>query len=88
MSKDRFTRGYHGERRKGRRMGTLWANEEIGSGDVTLRLEGMADQDSLFRADILQDWIGLLQSEYDLTLAEFDAEVRRQVAINKAAKDK
>ena len=84
MATDRFTRGWDGERHKGTRMGTLWANENIGSGDVTLRLEGMADQDSLFRADILQDWIGLLQREYDLTLAEFDAEVRRQVAINKA----
>ena len=37
--------------------------------------------------DILQDWIGLLQREYDLTLAEFDAEVREQVVTNKAAKN-
>ena len=88
MATDRFTRGYDGERCKGRRMGTLWANEDIGSGDVTLRLEGMADQDSLFRADILKDWIYLLQAEYDLTLAEFDAEVGKQVAVNNAAEDK
>lgn len=74
MATDRFTRGYGGDRAKGTRLGTLWADCDCGTGDVTLRLEGMCDQGALFRLDVLKDWIGLLQREYDLTLQEFSEE--------------
>jgi len=77
MSKDRFTRGWDGNRFKGRRLGTLWADCECGEGDVTLVLEGMCDEGSLFRLDVLQDWIGLLQREYDITLKEFEEEYQK-----------
>lgn len=77
MATDRFTLGYDGERRKGTRMGTLWADCDSGEGEVTLRLEGMCDQGALFRLDVLKDWIGLLEKEYDLTLEEFHAEYKK-----------
>lgn len=76
MSKDRFTRGWEGFRHKGRRLGTLWADCDAGEGDVTLLLDGMCNESALFRLDVLQDWIGLLQREYDITLEEFHAELK------------
>lgn len=77
MSTDRFTRGWDGHRHKGKRLGTLWADCDCGEGDVTLRLDGMCNMGALFRLDVLQDWIGLLQREYDITLKEFDDEYRK-----------
>lgn len=77
MATDRFTRGWDGERQKGTRMGTLWADCDSGEGDVTLRLDGMCNENALFRLDVLQDWIGLLQREYDITLKEFDSEYQK-----------
>ena len=77
MATERFTRGWDGNRFKKRRMGTLWADCECGEGDVTLRIEGMCDEGTLFRLDVLQDWIGLLQKEYDITLQEFEAEYQK-----------
>jgi hypothetical protein len=77
MATDRFTRGWDGERHKGTRMGTLWADCDSGEGDVTLRLDGMCNENALFRLDVLQDWIGLLQREYDITLKEFDSEYQK-----------
>lgn len=67
---DRFTRGYEDEfgRSKSKRMGTLWADMETGEGEVTLNI--LIDEDALLRADVLQDWIGLLQREYELALKE------------------
>ena len=37
-------------------------------------LENWRKQDGLFRADILQDWIGLLQQEYELALKDMRKE--------------
>lgn len=71
MATDRFTRGWDGERIKGTRLGTLWADTDSGEGDVTLRLEGFADETPLFRLDVLKDWIALLEREYDLTFVEW-----------------
>jgi hypothetical protein len=86
MSKDRFTRGWDGSRRKVKRMGTLWGDPETGEGDVSLSLDGMCDEDALLRLDVLQDWIGLLQREYDITLTEWEREVRR--LVKRKAKEK
>lgn len=77
MPTDRFTRDWDGTRRKVKRMGTLWGDPETGEGDVTLRLDGMCNQDALFRLDVLQDWIGLLQREYDVTLKEWEREYKK-----------
>jgi hypothetical protein len=65
---DRFTLGWEdaSDRRKGKRLGTLWADMETGEGEVTLNI--IIDEDPLLRADVLQDWIGLLQREYDLAV--------------------
>lgn len=84
MATDRFTRGYDGTRRKGTRLGTLWADCDSGEGDVTLRLHGMCDENPLFRLDVLKDWIFLLQKEYDITHKEWHRELRR-IAKRKAA---
>jgi hypothetical protein len=67
---DRFAGlDYVGERRKGKRIGTLWANINYEGGDVTLApiFDGM---DRLMRLDVIGDCIGLLEREYDKTLAE------------------
>ena len=82
MATDRFTRGFDGERAKGTRLGTLWGDWDTGEGDVTLRLDGMCDQDALFRLDVLQDWIGLLQKEYDITIQEWEDELKRKAEEN------
>lgn len=63
---DRFTLGYEGGRHKGTRFGTLWCNTESGSGDVTLSLNIDEEYDEMFKLDILQDVIGLLQQEYEV----------------------
>jgi len=84
MATDRFTRGWDGDRHKGTRLGTLWADCDTGEGDVTLRLNGMCDNNALFRLDVLQDWISLLQKEYDITYKEWHREMRR-IAKKKAA---
>jgi len=62
---------YQGERRKGTRFGTLWANYETGEADVTLTLE-FCDEDWLMRADLLQDVIGLLNREYEKALNDIE----------------
>jgi hypothetical protein len=76
MPKERFTLGYEADRSgKGIRLGTLWANVEYGEGDVTLSLDGFADKSTLFRLDVLRDWISLLEREYDVTLDERNKEL-------------
>lgn len=64
---------YKGERRKGTRFGTLWADYNTGEGDVTLTIE-FCEEDWLMRADILQDVIGLLNREYEKALKELEGE--------------
>lgn len=80
---DRFTLGFERDitRARGRRMGTLWADLEEGEGEVTIN--EVVDDDLMMRADLLQDWIGLLVREYDLTLAKMHevTENRRQQKI-------
>lgn len=61
---------YKGDRHKGKRLGTLWYNEECVSGDVTLA-PMFEDLDDLARLDALGDIIGLLQREYELAHKEF-----------------
>ena len=87
MATDRFTRGWDGERHKGTRLGTLWADMDSGEGDVTLRLEGMCDMGLLFRLDVLQDWIGLLQREYNITLQEFNEEYTKVANAEKKSSE-
>ena len=68
---DRFTHDWERDPdvRKGKRMGTLWADMDCGEGEVTLNI--LLDEESdLFRADVIQDWIGLLQREYDLAIGK------------------
>lgn len=66
---DRFAGlDYEGERRKGKRLGTLWYSEHV-EGDVTLA-PLFDDLDFIARLDVLGDIIGLLQREYDLALKE------------------
>lgn len=75
---DRFTEGMGPliERRKGRRGGTLWADFETGEGDVTLS-EAFCEEDLLFQADVLSDWIGCLKAEYKAVKAQlFTPEVK------------
>jgi hypothetical protein len=71
---ERFAgQNYEGERRKGTRFGTLWANYETGEADVTITLE-FCNEDWLMRADLLQDVIGLLNREYEDALKELEEE--------------
>lgn len=66
---DRFTKGWDDPfgRTKGKKMGTLYADMETGEGEVKINV--LFDEESyLFQADVLQEWIGLLQREYDLAL--------------------
>lgn len=68
---DRFTFGWERDPdvRKGKRMGTLWADMDCGEGEVTINIL-MDEESALFRADVLQEWIALLQREYDLAVEE------------------
>lgn len=81
MPTDRFTRDWDGTRRKVKRMGTLWGDPETGEGDVTLRLDGMCNENALLRLDVLQDWIGLLQREYNMTLEDWERELKRSAKL-------
>ena len=68
---DRFTHDWERDPdvRQGKRMGPLWADMDCGEGEVTLNI--LLDEESdLFRADVIQDWIGLLQREYDLAVGK------------------
>jgi hypothetical protein len=64
---------YKGERHKGTRFGTLWADYETGEGDVTITLE-FCDESWLMRADLLQDVIKLLTREYEQALKGMEEE--------------
>lgn len=70
---DKFTRNWNHERHKGIRMGTLWGATWDVDGDVTLSPQFLA-QSALARLDMLGDFIGLLQREYDATQKELHAE--------------
>ena len=66
---------YKGERRKGTRFGTLWANYETGEADVTITLE-FCEEYGLMRADLLQDVIGLLEREYEKALKQMEEDYK------------
>lgn len=69
---------YNGERHKGTRFGTLWANYETGEADVTVTME-FSDYYGLMRADLLQDVIGILQREYEKALNDMESDCDRQI---------
>jgi hypothetical protein len=64
---ERFTKNFEGTRHKGVRMGTLWCSRRDLDGDVTLSTE-VDEWDWIEKLDFLQDVIGLLSKEYDITL--------------------
>ncbi|CAB4145934.1 hypothetical protein UFOVP1204_38 [uncultured Caudovirales phage] len=55
-------------RHKGRRIGTLWINDNEMTGDATLT-GPFLNMSALERADVLIDVIGVLQREYQLAVA-------------------
>ena len=65
---------YKGKRSKGVRFGTLWADYDSAEGEVTITFE-FANQDSLMKADILNDVIGLLTREYEDAMQKFWGEI-------------
>lgn len=75
---DRFTIGIARDtsRARGRRMGSLWADLETGEGEVTIN--EVVDDNLMMRADLLKDWIGLLTTEYELTLEELEKDFYRR----------
>jgi len=60
-------------RHKGIRFGTLWADSEGDSGDVTLTIE-FCNSSPLMRVSLLHDVIGLLEHEYDKAKEEMSKE--------------
>lgn len=67
--KDRFAAAWENfsGRHKGRRVGTLWAKYDEGTGDATLTVD-LLESHPLLRADILKDCIFVLQVEYEQAL--------------------
>ena len=51
----------------------LLASQEYGEGDIRMP-DDWAEHNGLLRADILKDWIGMLQRHYDAALVEWYAE--------------
>ena len=49
---------------------TLKANFDAGEGDIGNVIEFRYSNDALMRADLLQDWIGLLNQEYDVAIED------------------
>jgi hypothetical protein len=73
MMSDRHTLGWDngGQRRpKGVRVGTLWFNEPTEEGEVTLA-EKFDTLDTVYRIDLLDDFIGLLTRERDELLRQY-----------------
>ncbi len=62
---DRFTHGWDRERHKGLRLGTLWDCKIEPDGDVSLS-ELFDEYSDVAKLDVLGDWIGLLQKEYNI----------------------
>jgi hypothetical protein len=58
---------YTGTRYKKGKIGTLWWDNEMGEGDVTMSVEFL-QEDWLTKADALQDFICLLTREYNKVL--------------------
>ena len=74
---DRFTHGWDEDekRRKGWRCGTLWcANADV-DGEVTLSPE-YDDLYPLAKLDLIRDWIGLLEREFDHIQGRWFAELK------------
>lgn len=67
---DIFTRGYDGMRVRGKRIGTLWWNDNHGEGDVTLSVY-FQHLGGIERVDALKDVIGLLEREYEFSCKEY-----------------
>ena len=72
MKNSRYTHAedYTGERSKGTKIGTLWADLENVEGDVTMKFI-FDDLDPLARVDILNDLLGMLQRELEYQQDEF-----------------
>lgn len=75
MTDRRYTRGFWGERSSGRVLGWLYADEEEVVGDVKIAFR-FDEQNGVAKADLLSDWIGLLQKELDLHLLEMRKELQ------------
>lgn len=91
---DRFTKNFEGNRHKGIRMGTLWCSRSDVDGDVTLSAE-FDEWEWIAKLDFLQDVIGLLSKEYNITLnpdgdklkaERSDADARFEARANKMEK--
>lgn len=66
---DKFTRDWNHDRHKGIRMGTLWCARGDVDGDITLSPQFLAES-AMARLDMLGDFIGLLNREYEATSKE------------------
>jgi hypothetical protein len=55
---------------------TLCLDFESVEGDLG-NLDNWRKHDALFRADVLKDWIGLLQKEYEIALEDMNKEYKR-----------
>jgi len=64
--------------------GSLKCDFECGEGDVFLSRDFL-ERNSLFRMDVLQDWIGDLQKAYDQAYSEWTVEYKN---ISSASKQK
>jgi hypothetical protein len=67
---DRHTRGFEHPRNKGRRIGTLWWNDDLGDADVTMS-EYFDSMGTLERVDAMGDIIGLLEREGDFCYEDY-----------------
>jgi len=59
---DRHTRGFEQNRTKGRRIGTLWWDDDMGEADVTIA-EYFESLGTMERVDAMSDIVGLLERE-------------------------
>lgn len=74
---------YTGERTKGRRTGTLWYSETIGEGDVTF-FQGFDEMDAFKRAEVLTDWIAMLNRELRVQQVLFEKEMLEMFGLPEA----
>jgi hypothetical protein len=62
---DRFTLGWNKERHRSKRLGTLWDKRDDPDGDVSINIL-FDDYSDVSKLDVLGDWIGLLEREYNI----------------------
>jgi hypothetical protein len=61
---------------------TLKANFENGEGNIGNIRKWRASHDALLRADILQDWVGLLEQEYQVARDDMRKEYKNPLENN------